>query len=152
MRKIPPIALVLGGFGLLPFYGLGGLSLAPDPTFSRWGLVGFAIYAAVILSFLGGARWGLELARAPDSPQATVLGLSVAPSIIGWALAMATLLGVMQVGVAAGFAMAFAAQFIWDSRSPAEANAPLWYPALRQILTVGVLLSCLLPGVSVALG
>lgn len=151
MTRIPRPALGLGLVGLVPFYALGALSLVPHPTFSRWGLVGFAVYAAVILSFLGGARWGLELARAPDRPSPTVLVLSVVPSLVGWALAMAALLGVMQVGIAGGFAAAFAAQFVWDSRSPTEANAPGWYPALRQILTLGVLISCLLPGVAVAL-
>jgi hypothetical protein len=38
----------------------------------------------------------------------------------------------------------FAAQYVWDHRSAADAGAPEWYPLLRRVLTGGAMIVCLL--------
>lgn len=148
-EPIPPAALWLGLAGLIPFYASVALeAAAPKPHLVSVGLTSFAIYAAVILSFLGGARWGLELARAPQAPSTTRLVFSVLPSIAGWVLAMTVVLrglsGLGTAGLAGGFAALFAAQYVWDRSAPAVSAAPAWYPRLRQILTTGVIVACII--------
>lgn len=141
--KIPPAALALGLAGLVPFYASAAAGLSAQPDIARIGLISFALYAAVILSFLGGARWGLELARAPDAPSTARLVYSVAPSLAGWAIAGWMMLAPGAHGPAGLFAGCFAAQYVWDRTAGREGLAPNWYPALRQILTAGVIIACL---------
>jgi hypothetical protein len=142
--SIPPAALWLGLAGLIPFYAAALATAASDPAIARLALASFAIYAAVILSFLGGARWGLELARAGDAPSLRRLAFSVAPSIAGWALAIAAMAYPSAPGLAGGFAALFAVQYVWDAAAGREGLAPTWYPNLRQILTSGVVLACVI--------
>ncbi len=148
-EPIPPAALWLGLTGLIPFYlSIALEAAARAPHLTSVGLMSFAVYAAVILSFLGGARWGLELARAPHAPSTWRLVFSVLPSIAGWALAVAVLarglVGLGTTGLAGGFAALFAAQYVWDRAAPTVSAAPNWYPRLRQILTLGVILACVI--------
>jgi len=93
------------------------------------------LYAALILSFLGGARWGLEIPR--PSPRTLIISASMAPTLVGFGLCLAPLSGAGFLGLA----LAFLAQFIWDFRA---ADAPSWYPALRAVLTAGAVLSLIL--------
>ena len=48
------------------------------------------------------------------------------------------------LGAAAIFAGLFAAQAVWDYRSARDAGAPAWYPMLRQVLTGGAMIICML--------
>ena len=146
---IPTSALWLGLTGLIPFYASALIAaVGGQPQLASLGVTSFAIYAAVILSFLGGARWGLELARAPAAPSTARLVMSVLPSIAGWALALGALargvLGLGVTGLAGGFAVLFATQYVWDRGAPAVSAAPDWYPRLRQILTLGVISACVI--------
>ena len=119
------------------------MALAPQYEAARVGALGFALYAAALLSFLGGVRCGFEIMRAPDAPDAVRLMLSAMPALSGWALALFIVLSPRALGAGAAFAGLFAMQYLWDNRS-AEVGAPSWYPALRQVLTGGVMLACLL--------
>ena len=49
------------------------------------------------------------------------------------------------------FAGLFAAQAVWDHRSAADAGAPAWYPLLRQVLTGGAMIICILIPLAAAL-
>jgi hypothetical protein len=131
-NRIPPAALWLGLAGLIPFAACAGavvlgrgLPVVGDPARA---LVG---YGAVILSFLGGVRWGLAL-RMPESPQrALQLAIAVAPSIAGWFV----LLSPAPVGTAL---LAVLFVILWSAdRRLAAIGAPAWYPRLRAILTAG---------------
>jgi hypothetical protein len=147
-ERIPAPALWLGLGGLIPFYASAGLTLIDDPYLRSAALTSFAIYAAVILSFLGGARWGLALTAEPLRPIALIY--SVLPSIAAWLAALAIALGVAAVGAAGAFALAFLAQYLWD-RSAQLDGAPAWYARLRRILTLGVLGACLIVAAASAL-
>ena len=83
LRKLPPVAVVLGIAGLLPFIGcgLGAISGSQRADVMLSALIG---YAAVILSFLGGVHWGFALGEVPPRQPRLRLGLSVVPALIGW--------------------------------------------------------------------
>lgn len=127
--SIPRPVLAWGLAGLIPFLGLPVLALAA-PGLSGWSDRALALYAAVILSFLGGARWGRAVAEAAPDPR--TIALAMAPSVAAWGL---VLLPEGRSGLAlAVLAAALVLHLLWDLRSP---GLPDWYPRLRLILTAG---------------
>lgn len=140
----PRAALRLGFLSLAPLAACGLIALTGDDAVAQAGALGFAIYAACLLSFLGGVRCGMEIMRAPDTPDPVRLALSAIPSIAGWLLALFVVMIPAAWGAASAFAGLFAAQFVWDRRSAIDAGAPRWYPILRQVLTGGVMIACLI--------
>jgi Protein of unknown function (DUF3429) len=141
---VPRTAIRLGFLSLMPLLVCGLVSLAPQYEAARVGALAFTLYAAALLSFLGGIRCGAEIMRAPDAPNGWRLSFSALPALSGWALALFIVLTPRALGAAAAFSGLFAAQYVWDNRSAADAGAPAWYPVLRQVLTGGVMLACLL--------
>ncbi len=94
-------------------------------------------YAAVILSFLGGVRWGFALRMADPGLQARAFTLSVGPSIAAWA----TLLAPTLMGLAVMPAL-FLMLGLADMRMT-TVGAPLWYRRLRILLTTIVVIALL---------
>lgn len=141
---LPRAAVRLGFLGLAPLAVSALVSLSRHEATAHLGAVAFALYAAVLLSFLGGVRCGFELMREPATPQALRLFYSALPGLSGWALALFVTFTPGAVGAAAAFAGLFAAQYVWDHRSAADAGAPLWYPLLRRVLTGGAMIVCML--------
>ncbi len=139
LDKIPGSALWLGLAGLLPFW-LPLLVLNTDTELrapSRALLVQMG-YGAIILSFLGGIRWGAAL-KLPRGPlQSTLFVLSVLPSLAGFAalLLPATVGLVMLIG---GFLL----QGVWDVQAARQDDLPPWYATLRALLTTGAVLALL---------
>ncbi len=88
--RLPKMAFYLGYAGLLPFVGLAIASVAGvkvqtyfDVTTEFW----LAIYAAVIISFLGAIHWGVVIAIADKldpNENNTLLFYSVIPSLLAW--------------------------------------------------------------------
>jgi hypothetical protein len=135
----------LGFIALIPLAVSALVSLyAGHPGTAHFGIVSFAVYAACLLSFLGGVRCGMELMRAPDAPSAPRLLFSALPSLAGWVLALFVIVEPAAIGAAAAFAGLFSLQYLWDHRSTRDAGAPAWYPLLRQVLTGGTMIICLL--------
>ncbi len=128
----------------------GLVSLSEHEGTAHLGAVSFVIYAAVLLSFLGGVRCGFELMRAPDAPNGLRLLFSALPALGGWALALVMVVFPATLAASSLFAGLFAAQYVWDHRSD-QAGAPAWYPLLRQVLTGGVMIACLLVPLASAL-
>lgn len=139
---VPRRAAALGTAGLLPFV-VGAVARFYVPS-----LLGVAIdtlvlvYAGLILSFIGGAHWGMasaalgEDAYAYDGPR--VLTVSVLPSLLAWVLIfLPPLWGVPAM--AAAFALVFGID-VWLTRL---AFAPAWWLRLRLPLTLAVILSLL---------
>jgi hypothetical protein len=104
-------------------------------TKSVAGLV-LAVYGGLILSFLGGARWGAEI-RSP-APNAATISFAMIPTLAALALLVAVPghLTVRLVGLAA----ALIVHWIWDLRGDA---LPTWYPGLRTLLTAGAVVGLL---------
>ncbi|HWA01686.1 MAG TPA: DUF3429 domain-containing protein [Caulobacterales bacterium] len=140
---LPRAALRFGFLGLLPLLFSAFVCLSSNEGAAHVGALSFSIYAACLLSFLGGIRCGVELMREPMAPNSLRLLFSALPALSGWALALFIVLVPNATGAAAAFAGLFAAQYVWDHRS-GGAGAPAWYPLLRQVLTGGVMIACLL--------
>ncbi len=115
------------------------------------GAISFSLYAAVLLSFLGGVRCGFEIMRAPENPNGMRLLFSALPSLAGWVLAALVVYVTPVLGAAAIFAGLFAGQAMWDYRSARDAGAPSWYPVLRQVLTGGAMIICMIIPLATAL-
>jgi hypothetical protein len=147
---MPRAALRLGFLGLAPLLISGLVSLSAHEGTAHVGAAGFVIYAAALLSFLGGVRCGIEITRAPDEPNGMRLLFSALPALSGWALATVMIVFPALLGASSIFAGLFAAQYVWDQRS-ADTGAPAWYPLLRQVLTGGVMIACLLVPFAAAL-
>ncbi|WP_396595172.1 DUF3429 domain-containing protein [Brevundimonas sp. R86498] len=131
MERAKATAWALALAGLIPFAGCALMAvLGAIPGFDWTGAL--MAYAAVILSFLGGARWGGELAGQNPSPARLIL--SNLPAIVAWlALVSVAAPAALRLGVlAAGLALVW----LWD-RGP---STP-WYRALRTTATVGAVLS-----------
>lgn len=138
----PATPWVLGLAGLLPFAGLAAAAWLAPPPYDGVGLSGFYVYAAVILSFLGGARWGFELSARPEQPSPLTLILSNLPALMAWFGVMLQL-----VQPVAGLAVLTVGQvlvWLWDVQSsgPGQRRLPQWYPRLRTVLTLIVLACC----------
>lgn len=141
-RDIAPIGpWVLGVLGLVPFFAtLAGSLLAASP-YDGVSTTLFFAYSAVILSFLGGTRWGFEIGARPEAPNFFTLSAAVIPSLIG-AFAMVTQYVAPLVGLGL-FAGGFILLWAWDffSTGGSMRRWPLWYRPLRAVLTLGAVVA-----------
>ena len=136
-RRIPRVALILGLAGLIPFVASALAGFSADSATSALGLHSLAVYAAVILSFLGGVRWGTLLTAPAGFDSFTPAVITVLPSILAW-LALLLPAPLMMVLLLAGLAL----QYLVDSPfSPFKDTVvlPPWYPSLRLILSAGAI-------------
>ncbi len=137
-ERIPLSPLLLGLGGLVPFVACVfviwtgvTLPLIDDPARAM------VAYGAVILSFLGGVRWGFALRIADTGLQARAFCVSVAPSVAAWF----TLLGPTMMALAVLPVMILLLGFA-DEKLP-KIGVPVWYRKLRRGLTAAVVLACL---------
>lgn len=134
-RTIPTAALVLGTAGLLPFVALALAPLWSIEPFGRPPLGILAVYAAVVLSFMGAVHWGLAMAEF-GGPRATTWGYiaSVIPALVGWfALSFFPLAIALRI-----IAATYVGLLLYDIRAARLGRAPQWYARLRPPLTVVV--------------
>ena len=140
--EIPRLALILGLAGIIPFVVLLiAMALGSDRAFDLpYGATREAlkIYGAVIVSFLGGIRWGIGMHPGNMTEAASFFGMAVLPPLLAWAAILMphpydliVLIGTMAVTGGADIALT------------RQGKAPAWYGKLRAILTGAVLL-CLL--------
>jgi len=130
---IPPAALALGLAGLLPFAACAAAAHALPPGQQDVAIQALAGYGAVILSFLGGVRWGLVIRVPAEGTLFPRLLLSVVPSLICWVSLLLPIragLGLLAVG--------FVVMLVSDWRTTA---APAWYRRLRLPLSAGAVLA-----------
>jgi len=93
----------------------------------------FLVYAALTLSFLGGARWGAELTRAPNAPNLWRLVAAAVPSVVG----LAALLPQTPFKVALGLLMLSGGiQLAWDVSASRAGLLPPWNARVRTVMTV----------------
>lgn len=128
---IPAPAWVLGLGGLIPFVVAAGAFAYGPPRLAGPALLALVTYAAAVLSFLGGVRWGAEILHTDRPAWFTLLG-SVLPALVGWALLAAPF--ATPEWQLSGFLAAFLGCWLWDLRS---GLLPPWYERLRTLLTLG---------------
>jgi len=132
----PPVALWLGAAGALPFVAAAAAVLLADPWRGP-ALLALMTYGAVILSFLGGIRWGLAIAGGQRG-RALDLFVSVCPSLVAWgALLLPAGMGIPVL------AAAFVVMLGLDRAAARRGAAPAWYPRLRTPLTAVVVAALL---------
>jgi hypothetical protein len=139
----PTAAWWLGLFGVVPFAACALQVASGWPLGGR--MTGPALflllnYGAVILSFMGGAQWGLAVASSSSGTEAwRRYGVSVLPALLGW-------LG-LWIGARSGLLLmtaGFAMLLTYDLWTVAQGEAPAWYGRLRIVLTAAVVGSLLL--------
>lgn len=125
------LATRLGFAGLVPL-GVLTIWLAGIPVEHVWRDMTIRLliaYSAIVLAFLGGARWGIALGG--NYPQTgRDIALAVLPALLGWA--------VLFIPANYAFvllAVAFAAQGAWDTLSGQTGAVPSWFARLRMQLT-----------------
>ncbi len=145
---MPVPALALGAAGLLPFiFGAVAIIVAPSldsaslPDATYFARVLMA-YGAVILSFLGGVRWGAAIlverdGEAPRSVEdanalTAELVIAILPSLIAWG----SLLMPPPLGLAL-LAISFVVMGIIDQIASGAGRLPRWYGRLRIWLSIG---------------
>ncbi len=128
---IPPAPLLLGLAGLIPFWALtiglllhGVLGVAPPRLDAA-----LATYGAIIVSFLGGIRWGLAV---PAGDSGRNYAISVAPSLVAWIL-----LAAPEPWRLAGLGLVALALGAIDLDLVRGGYAPAWFGRLRLILSAG---------------
>ena len=150
-QTIPVSALALGLCGLIPFICAAMLVWWPLPielwlpsmlgherTPAQTATVALGAYGAIILSFLGGVRWGNLLFDQASLNSWLPLTLSVLPSLIAWpALLLAPV--PMLALLCAGFTL----QYALDIAGVKRGELPVWFGRLRLILTTGAISSLL---------
>lgn len=127
----PQAVLAYGLLGIIPFWSLP-LSALLTPNWAGVVAAVEAVYAALILSFLGGARWGLAVRDA--SPNPVVVGLAMTPTLAGLAVLVFTH-GEMRLQLL-GLAAALTLSWAWDFTAR---DLPPWYVRFRTGLTLGAI-------------
>ena len=153
--KVPRVASMLGWAGVVPF-ALLALSVALRQGMApALALDALFAYAAIILAFMGGVRWGLSTASRPFAVVRRSLGLAMvsAPENAGVdsaALAISVLPALAAFGCwflprptgLFGLMAAFAVLLVYDRSIRRATSAPSWYARLRTELT-GAVVVCL---------
>ncbi len=147
-HSIPTPALFLGLGGLLPFISTAVLLwvsvpldvlppwLVRERSVQELATAALSAYGAVILSFLGGVRWGNILFDQERLTRWTPLALSVIPSLIAWVSLLLDAIAMLIL-----LAVAFCLQLIVDTLATYRGELPHWFLRLRRILTAGAVIS-----------
>ncbi|MEM6534984.1 MAG: DUF3429 domain-containing protein [Pseudomonadota bacterium] len=137
--RTPQAPLALTTAGLIPFVALAGLTLLyrDDPALMQAAGVWLITYGAIILTFLGGIRWGLEIAQR-DKPRFIELGGSIVSPIVSWGLILLFFFWRPSALIFMMLAASFLIFWFWDF---ASTRLPSWYQRLRIWPTLGAVLS-----------
>lgn len=92
-------------------------------------------WSAVVLSFLGGVRWGLETREPSPRPMRQVFSAMCA--VAGWVILMSRG-NAPDTWVIGGFIAAFLIQWLFDHQTP---DTPSRYPMLSTAVTTGACVS-----------
>lgn len=127
--RLPRGLRLLGWSGTLPFIAAVGVA-AVDPNLRPVALMAFIAYGAMILSFLGGTRWGSGLAGGSPPPRFVK---SVTPSLLAFAALLLVHAPAWSLSLLAlGF-------LVWALIDIADPGWPDAYRRMRLGITVLVL-------------
>ena len=136
LKNGPPPALALGAAGLIPFMSAPAYIVQMGEYCPIIGQAQLA-YGAVILSFLGGVRWGkLVLPGTSLSPSWNQYIWSVTPSLIAWPALMMPSLPAADLTIVAGLGACCYLDLQQSSYAP-------WFKGLRIVLTAVAIISLL---------
>ena len=136
-HSIPGMALALGLSGLIPFAAGAAALWAPlQPLTPELGLKLVTAYGAIILSFLGGIRWGTAIGPYDTRSQGSEFSASVQGSLAGLAAVFIPPVPSLTLLIA-GFLL----QALWDVTSVESGRLPAWFGKLRMLLTAGAVIS-----------
>ncbi len=133
----PLAAVVLGWAGVVPFVvGAVGPMVIPDVGLAAFTAFATSVYGALILSFLGGIRWGMAMGPLYGSERTQGFVLSILPPLVAWiSLLLPNFEGQALLIVA------FLLQAWLDVRAVAEGRAPVWFAPLRIRLTAAAVVA-----------
>ncbi len=134
-QKTPLTARILTLFGLAPFFltALLMLIFRNDPGLKQAIALWLIVYGAVILSFLGGIRWGAEIVRSDTPRPGTLIGSVLAP-LLAWAIVIAYILWRPTPLFLLAQTCVFVILWAWDRQS---SDLPVWFRDLRLWPTLG---------------
>ena len=128
------VAARLGYAGLVPaiILSLWLAGIADDHPWRSQTVALLTGYAAVVLSYLGGIRWGIAIAGA-HGDDGRVFAAAAIPAAGAWAA-----LFIPPPYSFVLLAVAFAAHGAWDALSAQQDEVPAWFARLRMQLTAGI--------------
>jgi hypothetical protein len=139
--RAPVAAWALGLAGLIPFVALA-LLVALNPRIKEEAASALLAYGAIILSFLGGIRWGFTVLE-EGTAGFKAYGLSVVPSLVAWVAALSGGPGGLLI-----LALALGLWYAVEYGAPPSITLPGWYLRLRLLLTAIAALSLAVAAVS----
>ena len=140
IRHLPPLAILLGAAGLVPFMVFGLTAVGANPVNSLAAAENLVGYGAVILAFLGGVHWGFTLGETGDGKAVRArLGLGVLPSLIGF-IAIFLAIGIRPILSLVVLIAGFVGTLMMEFRAQKQDLMPSGYLALRAALTAIVVL------------
>ncbi len=140
--SIPLPAAILGFAGLIPFIVPAAALWLLSSQYQFEMATALVAYGAVILSFLGGIRWGLCVH--PDSQRITwtELNASVLPSLAGWTALLLHWLVNQPIAIIL-LIFGFLLQYYWDRQAMHNGRINPWFARLRFYLSCGATLALL---------
>ena len=139
------LAKVMGFGGLLPFVGCAALIYSNNSSVAVLALFASAVYAAIILSFVGAVHWGLSM-REDRSPYWYIW--SIVPALLSWLAIVILDIRFSILALIIGFTLSWSV----DRQAHIRGLIPSWYMTLRDILTAGAILSLLATAFAPAAG
>jgi hypothetical protein len=131
----PPSLWILAVLALLPFPISAGIYGYGPPEAAREAVTLLLTWSAMVLSFLGGVRWGLESGRA--EPRAARLALAVLFAVVAWALLLARW-RLQLAWTLTAYLVAFMLQWLSDHATPDTAAR---FPRLSTVVTAAACIS-----------
>lgn len=130
----PALPVALGLAGLIPFWALALAHATGWPHALSSGETGgmLATYAATILSFLGGIRWGAAVRETEARRVASDYVFGVTPQLFGWG---ALFLPDPWRFLALGVGLVVLGPI--DRNLVTRGLAPAWFGRLRAVLSLG---------------
>lgn len=123
--------LSIGGFVPFASFAAALFFWSEDHQYYSLAVDGMKTYGAVILSFLGGTRWGIATRKIVEDGVGLTYVAAVIPALVGW---FSLLLPTPHVFAA--LAVMFVVQGVWDVLSVRNRDISPWFAKLRVTLTL----------------
>ena len=120
-------AKLLSYLGLIPF--IFSSLLIWSPKYQEYAHDSLAIYAAIILTFIGAVHWGIVISSETISRSTARLCLSVIPALISWLVLLTSANYILPL-LSACFIV-----FFWLEQLLMDDLMPNWYVKLRNRLS-----------------